>query len=302
MIFDPDGHLIVGNEGWVDEGALWTFDLRTRTESRIAVAGSKYLSLRKGEHGLFRLVHHHSTDQRISIRRIVEPDIELASISLQNGKALFLGNSDLWKFVEPSAICNSSSGQRLILIDGNHQKISDLDLTWYNSENYDLLYQGLTDSLSIKSIERVIVSVQRSSKLVIIDTEGNSQIDSAQLMDRGGNPTLLMRTSTDFLASDYDTLCRVDCRSFTVLKSARLQGAAQKNSHQFIGEFDVGNEAIAVSRPFSSDVILVDPENFDTIGRVEIGGQPLLVCLISNSEVVTRDWKTGRVSIGEFRK
>ena len=65
MIFDPESNLVVGNSGWIDKGALWTFDLANREEKTIAVEGAKNLTLRAGDEGLFRLVHHGCPNQTV---------------------------------------------------------------------------------------------------------------------------------------------------------------------------------------------------------------------------------------------
>jgi hypothetical protein len=300
MIFDAETQTIVGNLGWVDKGMLWTFDLRSQTEGHISVEGAQYLTLRAGSNGLFGLVHHQSADQAVSIRRVADPARELASFRYNKGQPTFQGDLDLWKQVDPAIIIQTSSGPRLRLVNVAEQRLVDVDLTWFTNGNYDLGYQGLVDCMSITATATIVVSVQRSSKLVLIDPNNDKPIGAIELADRGGNPALRKRTANDFLASDYDTLCRVDSRSFAVSQSAVLQGAAAPNTRQFIGDYDIGSGTCAVARPFTGDVLLLDSESFKVLGRAEVGGQPLAVCLISESSVLTRDWKTGRVSTGRF--
>jgi hypothetical protein len=301
VICDSQAQLIVGNQGWTDKGALWTFDIANRREGRIEIEDSQYLPLRKGKDDFFRLIHHESSNQKISIRHIADPGAELASVSLERGCVKFTGNIELWRHVDPAAIIQTPSGARLLLIDAPHERTFDLDLSWYNSTNYDLGYQGLVDCISIPAIGRIVVSVQRSSELVIIDPDHNRRVGSLRLADRGGNPSLRSLTSTCFLATDYDTICSVDAQTQTVLKIACLQEAAS-GMRQFIGDFDVGPTAYAVARPFSGDVVLLDAESLRIVDRAEIGGQPLQLCLLPGRTVITRDWQSGRVAIGEFRK
>jgi hypothetical protein len=301
MNFDASTQTVVGNLGWVDKGALWTFDLRSQTEGRISVEGAQYLTLRPGSNGLFRLIHHQSADQAVSIRRVAEPGRELASVRYDGGRPAFQGDLDLWKQVDPAMIIQTPSGPRMRLINVAKERMDDLDLTWFMNGGYDLGYQGLVDCMSLTATETIVVSVQRSSKLVLIDPTKDKPVGSIELADRGGNPALRMRTANDFLASDYDTLCRVDSRSLTVSQSAILQGAAAPNTRQFIGDYDIGSGTCAVARSFSGDVLLLDSESLNELGRAQIGGQPLAVCLISESSVLTRDWKTGRVGTGRFQ-
>lgn len=300
MIFDAETQTMVGNLGWLDKGALWKFDLRSQTEDWISVEGAQYLTLRPGSNGFFRLVHHQSADQAVSIRRVREPARELASVRYNSGTPAFQGDLDLWKQVDPAMIIQTSSGPRLRLINVAEQRLVDLDLTWFTNGNYDLGYQGLVDCMTMTGTGTIVVSVQRSSKLVLIDPDKDGPIGAIELADRGGNPTLRKRTGNDFHASDYDTLCRVDSRSFAVSQSAVLQEAAAPNTRQFVGDYDIGSGTCAVARPFSGDVLLLDSESFKVLGHAKVGGQPLAVCLISESTVLTRDWKTGRVGTGRF--
>lgn len=300
MIFDSESNLVVGNSGWIDKGALWTFDAANREEKTIAIEGAKNLTLRAGDEGLFRLVHHGCPNQTVSIRRVAEPGIELASIEMANDELDFRGDLALWQCVDPTVIFNTEDRQRLVFIDAIENKIVDLDLTWYSNENYDLGYQGLTDCMLLDP-GRVIVSVQRSSDLVIINVDRNARVGTVPLADRGGNPILMKRTPTDFLASDYDTLCRVDVQTLKAVACHRLQEGGAGNMRQFIGDYDLGWGACVVARPFSGDVLRLEPETFKTTARAEVGGQPLQICMTSDSQVVTRDWKTGSVAVSELR-
>ena len=299
MIFDANAQLVVGNLGWVDKGALWTFNVRSQQETRIPVEGAKFLSLRAGANGFFRLIHHQSSDQAVSIRHVRAPHIELASVRLVQGRATFFGEVDLWRHVDPAAIITSDFGQKAILIDAARLRVTDLDLTWFTSENYDLGYQGLVDSIALRSSDNIIISVQRSSTLVVIDQSRNERVGSIALANRRGNPQLQLRNDTDLFASDYDTLCRIDTQSLVVLSSVRLQAAAG-NTQQFIGDYEVTPGKLVVARPFSGDVLLLDPDDFRAVGQAQVGGQPLAVCMLSDQRVITRDWKTGRVAISQF--
>ena len=299
MIFDASANLVVGNAGWVDKGALWTFDPARRVEKTITVEGARYLTLRAGANGLFRLFHHGGSDHAVSIRRVAESDLELSSVRISNAIAIFAGDMALWEHVDPVTIVATGSGQRLIKIDALRREGTDLNLAWYTNDTYDLGYQGLTDCMCVDSA-RVIVSVQRSSELVILDSNRNQRVGAISLANRGGNPILRMRTPNEFFASDYDTLCRVDVHSLAVLNCARLQDGGGNNMRQFIGDYDLGWGVCVVARPFSGDVLRLNPDSFEVLGRAQIGDQPLAVCLVAEDRFVTRDWKTGRASVGQF--
>jgi hypothetical protein len=106
-----------------------------------------------------------------------------------------------------------------------------------------------------------------------------------------------IRSASDFLADDYDTLCRVDLKTMSVVASRQLQAT----TGHFIGDYDLNADGTCVvARPYSGDVLLVDSERFEELSRAPADGQPLHVCMVSETRVVTRDWKTGRVSETEF--
>ena len=57
-------------------------------------------------------------------------------------------------------------------------------------------------------------------------------------------------------------------------------------------------EGVAVARPFSGDVLVLDEADFAVRGSAYTGGEPLQAVLASDSEVIGRDWKSGRILRG----
>lgn len=302
MIYDESTETVVGNLGWVDRGSLWTFSAKSNAESRIEIEGAQYLSLKPGNGGLFRLVHHQSPDRVVTIRHSANPSVELAGIRFDSETARYSGDIALWNQVDPSVIIQTDTGPRLILIDAKRSTARPLDLSWFNNANYDLGYQGLVDCLTFPESGIVVVAVQRSSELVLIDIEANARVGSIMLASRGGNPTLVPLSASEFVATDYDTICVVDAKTRTSRHSAPLQSASGSNTQQFIGDFDIAGTACAVARPFSGDVALVDLRTFKIVGTAPASGQPLAICLLSGSRFLTRDWKTGKPSVGSLPK
>lgn len=311
LIFDADAQLVVGGD-WIDKGALWTFNVRNHEEAIIPVEGAKFLSLRSGAKGYFRLVHHQSPDQAVSIRHIQEPGVELASVRLMQGRTTFLGDTELWRHVDPAFIIRTDSAytdsiEKIILIDAARLLSTELDMSWWTNA-YDHMYQSLIDCITLRARGYVIVSVQRSSTLVVIDPSRSEPVGSIALTDKvgdhPGNPQLELRSDTELFASNYDTLCVIDTQSLAVMRTARLQDAVYNPvyglTRTFIGNYDISSGQLVVARPFSGDVLLLDPDDFRKLGQSRVGGQPLAVCMLSDHRVITREWKTGRVAIGEF--
>lgn len=299
MIFDPATNTAFGSLGWVDHGSLWCWDARAALERRIAVPGAKFVSVHRHDAGLLRLIHH-GEEAGASIRACANPEVELASLRPDSKGWRFHGDSALWGDQLALLMMSASGRPDLLLVNGAAGTIRSLDLSWFNDENYDRGYQGLVDCLALPQAGVVVVSVQRSSELVLIDPERNAVVGSIQLADRGGNPTLRRWSSTTFFASDYDSLCLVDVASRTAKCSGVLQPAAPPNTRQFIGDYDLGETTCLVARPFSGDVVQLRLDDLGVVGRASVPGQPLSVCMTSGRAFLTRDWQTGRPEVGEF--
>ena len=130
--------------------------------------------------------------------------------------------------------------------------------------------------------------------------DGGSRGGFIPLAHRGGNPRLRKLTGSSLAASDYDTICLVDIEKRTLTASDVLQPPAPPNTAQFIGDYTFGTSALAVARPFSGDVIRLDPTSLAVLERATVAGEPLSICMVSERAFVTRDWKTGVVGEGTF--
>lgn len=300
MIYDPATDTVMGNLGWVDRGDLWLYSPSRGNEHRISVEGAEYLSVKPGLNGLFRLVHHRTGKVSASVRPFANPDLELATMLFVEGRPVLRGDLERWLEVDAAMIVQAPAGPRLIRVNVSRGEAVDLDLSWFNSDTYDLGYQGLVDCLSLPDLGLVVVSVQRSSELVLIDVEDNRRVDSVMLAGRGGNPLLTARSEREFAASDYDCLCLVSTKTRSAKVSRPLQAGTSGLTQQFIGDYYLADDRCAVARPFSGDVVLLDLNTFEVRNRAPVVGQPLALCMISPSDFVTRDWKTGAAAVGQF--
>jgi hypothetical protein len=176
-------------------------------------------------------------------------------------------------------------------------------LEWYD-ERYDKDYQGIVDVLEIPGANLALVSVQRSSTLILHDLETGQQRGSVALAGRGGNPVLRLRNEGDEVwASDYDTVVVLDRRDWRTVRRARLQSAFT-GTQQFIGDYSFAPDApvCVVARPFSGDVLGVDTAGLKTRHSARVGRQPLEVAALPRGEVVARDWKTGDLLRGTLER
>lgn len=298
MFFDQATSTAFGSLGWIDGAALWSFDTLNGLERRFAVEGARYVSVCEHAPGLIRL--YHQGEGVVSIRACSRPDAVLASLHATPSGYRFVGDSALWGDNLALLITADSSHPDLVLIDGSTEQVRSLDLGWFNANTFELGYQGLVDCLAMPDAGLVVVGVQRSSDLVLIDMEGGSRVGSISLANRGGNPRLLKLTDSLLAASDYDVICLVDIDRRMAIASDVLQPVAPQMTAQFIGDYAFGSGALVVARPFSGDVIRLDPTSLTILGRATVEGQPLSLCMTSDHAFLTRDWKTGVVCEGTF--
>jgi hypothetical protein len=299
MFFDSATQRAFGSLGWVDHGALWIWDAGSARELRIDVPDATYVRVESHGEGLFRLTSS-GPETGASIRVCERPDVEIASLRPDKDGWRFRGDASKWGGCLAFLAASVSGGNELLLVDGLSETVRSLDLGWFNAETYDLGYQGLADCIAMPESGVVVVSVQRSSELVLIDIDSGSKVRTMSLAGRRGNPNLCKLTGIALAASDYDVLCLVDIQRGTVTASEVLQSAASPNTAQFVGDYTFANGAVAVARPFSGDVIRLDPVTLAILDRTPVGGQPLSVCMVSDDAFVTRDWKTGTVRTGSF--
>ena len=147
-----------------------------------------------------------------------------------------------------------------------------------------------------------LISVQRSSELVLHDLETGQASRKISLGTRNGNPRLTLRQSgKEVWASDYDTLVIVDTESWRVRRSKRLQGALA-GTGQFIGDYSFSADgSCCVARPYSGDVVVVD-ERLKIRKSAKLGRKPHEAMELPSGDVIARDWKTGDLLRGRMHQ
>ncbi|MFO1187605.1 MAG: hypothetical protein U1E87_09260 [Alphaproteobacteria bacterium] len=298
MIYDQETHRVIGNLGWVDKGALWIYDERTTRESALPVGACAYLTIKPGQKGFFRVTHHQSLGVVASVRQFSRPDYAVATLKVADAGASLSGDCSAWSNVDAYVLFQPEAALPMLFhVNVATGRARQLDTSWFNPDTYDLGYQSLLESITLSN-GLIVISVQRSSDLVVMDPLRNERVGTIRLAGRLGNPELRATSQSEFIATDYDTLCRVDVPSLRMVKSALLQEecpyAKGGTMRQFIGDFAIRPDGkCIVARPFSSDVILVDPVSLEILARAHVGGQPLAVCALADDKVLTRDWQTG---------
>lgn len=306
MLTDPQERTIVSSLGWADAGALWILDVGTSQVHSVVLADAKYLSLHDGDAGHFAVVHHYD-DHRLAVtaHSFAKPDEVLSRCAISGDSRRIEGPLSPWShlprhyvayLVQPAwsdfalVTVNASEGLTLQTFD------------WYD-DSYDKGYQGVIGSAEIPSSKLILVSVQRSSTVILYDPEARRKVGDFALSGGYGNPKLHFRSPTELWADDYDTIVKVEPGTWRVLQIRKMQGAAAGTA-QFIGQFafDVNGTVCAVARPFSGDIVGLDPKSLKTRYRTKVGSQPLEVSVLRDGRVFARDWKTGNLLSGELSR
>jgi hypothetical protein len=307
MISNPDGTTLLSSVGWVDHDALWQFNVAGGTTETIPLStGARYSSLHCAGSGRFAVAHHFDGRRfEVSVRSFSAPGVVLARAVVEEGESTVTGDTSAWTdvphlYVEYLGFAPWKDFV-LLKVSPTTSKIEVQRLEWYN-DSYDKLYQSVIDVLELPGNSCALVSVQRSSRLILHDLETGIERRSIDLGGRHGNPRLqLLDHGKEVWASDYDTLVVVWTENWQIRRSSRLQGASA-GTQQFIGDFAFvpDQKLCAVARPFSGDVVGVDLDTLKIKRSAKVGRQPLEVAALSGGEVVARDWKTGDLLRGKL--
>jgi hypothetical protein len=299
MILDRNERLLVSSVGWIDRGGFVLRDLSTDKivgfpgdESAFVrlfpIDGDRFLTASHAPEGdrMHLAVRPFSDPARVLWSLRVTPCDQIASgdpreaVGICRHHLATFKNGGLW---DHHLVTVNSDGAGAVLGA----------LPWYNSERYDLSYQGLTDVVALPGTHVVLVSVQRSSTIIVHDPTASREDGRLDLAGRHGNPLLTM-VGNELWTIDYDTFVRVSLPSRKVVQKVLLQPAAH-GTMQFAGELFVwkARRKAVISRPFSGDIAVVDPDSGTIECVVALGRQPLSFVVTDSGRVIARDWKSG---------
>ena len=308
MISNRERTRVLSSMGWVDGDALWLFDVPTgRPEAIPLSTGARYASIHAGGADFFSATHHFDGRRfEITVRSFSSPSEVLARVAVDEQGAAWSGDFSAWATV-PRLYVEYLGFQpwqdfTLLEVSSSAEDVRFHRLAWYD-ESYDKLYQGVIGVTEIPNTQSALVSVQRSSWLVLHDLTTDLQIKTVDLAGRHGNPRLELRDSgRELWASDYDTLVVLRCEDWRILRTARLQGA-RAGTLEFIGDFSfaANDGPCVVARPFSGDVVAIDARTLKIRQSARLLRQPLEAIALPNGEIVARDWKTGDLLRGSLR-
>jgi hypothetical protein len=307
VLASDDRHTVISNLGWADGGSLWVYRDQVGRAQSTKLGSAKHLSLHRGVDNHVAITHHHDGDIRITIHRFPEIENVLAEVVLKSGEAEWSGSGEVWRHVPRHYTGYMKTkywdAYALITLEGDTQTAALHEFTWFD-DHYDKGYQGIVGVSEIPHTDRVLVSVQRSSMLIIYDPAARTKVGEVKLAGRAGNPQLYFRRNArELWASDYDTMVRLDWSTWRITDSRRLQSAVV-GSAQFIGSFtmDAAEQICVVARPFRGDVVGIDTRTFKPTLFSDVGRQPLEATILDEKRIIARDWKTGSTLQGQLRR
>jgi hypothetical protein len=296
MFLDRATATVFDSTGFGKGSGIWSWDTKARRQRWTSFPGGGPARVWQHGDGLMRV----RDTGGISIRACAEPDVELSRLWTDDGDWRFDGDSALWTEPLPLLVKGKRNHTDLIIVDGPAQTVTRHELNWFFEGDYDFGYQGPTECLAMPAVGVILVAVARSSTLVALDIHTGQKLDEIRLSGGGGAGNLKRLSDTTFAATNYDVLCLVDATRGRIQTSDVLQPPKPPNTAQFIGSYDWGS-VLAVARPFSRDVLKLDPKTFEVLGRGRVLRQPFDVCMTSENQFLTRSRKTGKVSLGAFK-
>ena len=306
MIASPDGATVLSSMGWVEKDALWRFDTASGAVETLPLnSGAAYCSLHANGSHRFAVVHHFEGHRfEMTVRDYSSPHVALARVVVAERESALTGDAASLSDVPPLyvAYLGFAPWHDYVLVELNAGgAITIHPLPWYDA-TYDKGYQAIIDAVSVGA-RRALISVQRSSRLIVQDLESGGVVHVSDLGGGLGNPRLTLRPDAGELwTTDYDAVAVLRIDTWKVRKRRRLQDAAA-GSGQFIGDLTFAPELdlCLVPRPFSGDVVGVSLETLKIRRTARLGRQPLQAAALAGGDVIARDWKTGDLLRGTFQ-
>ena len=305
MITNPDRTLVVSSVGWVEKDALWVLDPASgRAETIACGTGAAWCSLHGGGAERFAVAHHFDGERlEITVRGFPAPAAVLARAVVERGGCRLLGDAAAWRdvphlYVEHLAFAPWDDSV-LLNVSPAEGRVEIQRLEWYD-RSFDKDYQAVLAVLALPDRESALIAVQRSARLIVHDLRSGRRRRYVDLGRRDGNPQLELRgDGAELWATGYDSLLVLRTADWSTLRKARLQEPVE-GTQRFIGHiaFAPRDGACVVARPFSGDVVELDPATLAIRRTARVGAEPLEVAALHDGAVVARDWRSGALLRG----
>jgi hypothetical protein len=301
VIANRERTTVLSSLGWVEGDAIWCLDVASGTPRTIPQnTGARYTSLQSSGAERFVAVHHFDGARFLaSVGLFSAPEVTVSSASYDSGRSSLAGHAAAWNGLPQLFVQYlKQPWDDYVLVSVTPAGAFVQRLEWYDS-SYDKGYQSVIDVIALPDPRYALISVQRSSVLVVHDLETGKAHQKVSLGSKQGNPKLALRHNSEVWATDYDTVVVIDIQSWRVSKTKRLQGALT-GTGQFIGDYSFSADGTCcVARPYSGDVVAVD-ERLKIRKSAKLGRQPQEAVELANGEVIARDWKTGDLLRGRM--
>jgi hypothetical protein len=192
MISNPERTLLFSSIGWVDHDALWRFDATAAHDERLSLgSGARYLSLHSSGSAYFSVGHHFDGARLdLTVHRFSDPMNVVARATVDDEGRQMVGVASAWKEV-PLLYVEYLGFEPwkdfvLLKISPSAAQIEVQRLEWYDG-TYDKSYQGVIGVLAVPGEDFALVSVQRSSEVILHDLETGRKRGFIDLGGRGGN-------------------------------------------------------------------------------------------------------------------
>lgn len=307
MITDNNLRVALSNLGWVDHGAIWRFDSVTGAVDHISVGDAKHLVLRVWGTDEFAAVHHFDGSRvEITTHSFVDPREVTRRVVVTSWVPTVAADLAPWPGTPSYFVAwlnedaTAAPGYFLISVRDRQAAIERLD--WFDGDSYDLGYQSVIAVSPVPGSEDLVFGIQRSSHLVVTTPSSAKAVRRVDLSGGHGNavPHVRLRPP-EIWAVDYDTLVRLDCRSWEVTGTLRLQEATA-GTRMFVGDLWMPPDEsyVLVPRPGMGDIVAIDPIRLTQVSAATTGRQPLVAVVLGDHRVVARDWKTGDLLTGDM--
>ena len=307
MISDSSQRVALSNLGWVDHGAIWRFDSTTGAVDYVQVGNANHVALRTWGADDFAAVHHFDGSRvEITTHTFADPTEVTRKVVVTNWSPTVSADLAPWPSTPSFFVAwlnedaTAAAGYFLISVRDRQASIERLD--WFDGDTYDLDYQSVIAVSRVPGSEDLVFGIQRSSHLVVASSLSAKAVRRVELSGGYGNAVPHMRAGApEVWAVDYDTLVRLDWRSWEVTGTVRLQDAAA-GTRMFVGDLWLPPDEsyVLVPRPGMGDIVAIDPIRLAHVGAAATGRQPLVAAVMGNGRVVARDWKTGDLLVGDL--
>jgi hypothetical protein len=308
MILSESEDFIFSSLGWVDGGTVWVLDTIAGKATSVHIGKARFVTLHKGQNNHFSVAHNYNDDKfEVSVHRADRMMTEVGRFAVSSGGIQFTNDIGPWSNVPKYYISyfdyEGIKDYWLCCLTPQSGDATLIRFDWYD-DKYDKGYQGVVGVVEVPDSELVLVSIQRDSSPVLFQPNEQRVVQLVRLDDRRGNPKLQFnRDGTDLWADDYDTVLKLDRKTWSVKNKAQVQ-EDNNGTKSFIGTYwlNCDETFCVVPRPFSGDIVALDVETFRIKYRCQTGRQPLEAVMLKDNRVFGRDWKSGEPLTGKMER